>query len=439
MNARANTPPLVELFGTAATILTGETAAEGPSLDLLARLEYLDGADDAAPHRVALLRAAARFQRIFSLPSVVAPGLVALGAEVDAVCLGMRDAPTGGVSGTGLNFRQAFESCVGEGAEYISQFATADDPIVSTTPEQALANATPGVRALWDRLRPHRRDPDAPRTDWTPAANLADGKPSYLPADLCFRRSAELRAIDPPWPLSTGCGAGTDSLDATLHGLLELIERDAVALWLRGGLRPRLVQPGPGATLLDQLRGEVTKRRTWLLDISTDIGVPVVAAVACDDNGFGLCRGSACRPTLAAAADSALMELAQMELGCRLSATKRAVRGDAALNDGDRQHIYRFTAIDVAATAALHPAAPPTPSHDLLTYDKIGLLAVLRERLAAVGLEVYALNLSRPALGIPVTRAIGPGLEMGLASPPGPRLHRAAEFSGADVSRSIAI
>ncbi len=439
MNERANTPPLTQLLGTAATILTGESAAEGPSLDLLARLDYLNGPDDAMPHRVALLRAAALFQRIFSLPSVDAPGLVALGAEVDAGCLGVPNAPTGGVSGTGLNFRQAFETCVGEGVEYISQFATAGDPIISAPPEQAMADATPEIRALWQRLRPHRRDHDAPLMDWAHAANLADGKPAYLPADLCFRRPAELRAIDPPWPLSTGCGAGIDPLDATLHGLLELIERDAVALWLRGGLRPRLIPPGPGATLLPQLRGQQTKRRTWLLDISTDIRVPVVAAVACDDNGFGLCRGSACRPTVAAAADSALMELAQMELGFRISATKRAVRGDDALNDGDRQHIHRFTRINVAATASLHPAVPPTPSHDLLTYDKIELLAVLRERLAAVGLEVYALNLSRPALGIPVTRTIGPGLEMGLASPPGPRLHHAAENSGADVSRSTAI
>jgi ribosomal protein S12 methylthiotransferase accessory factor len=437
MSAQADPLPLLELLETAASILTGGTPARGPSHDLLVRLDYLDGDRDSALHRAALLRAGARFRRLFSIRSEDAPGLVALGAEVDATFLGVPDPPLGSVSGTGLSFRQAFESCVGEGVEYLSQFAAADDPLRSLTTAGVLADATPSLRALWDRLLPYRCDPDAAQTDWTPAANLADGTPAWLPADLCLRRPATVRAIEPPWPLSTGCGAGADPLDATLHGLLELIERDAVALWLRGGLRPRHLPLGPGAALLGRLRGAVKARRTWLLDITSDIGVPVVAAVACNDDGFGLCRGTACRPTLAAAADAALMELAQMELAYRLSATKRAVRGETVLNDTDRQHIHRYTAVDAAATPALHPKVPPSPSHDLLSYDRITILADLRKRLEAVGLEVYALNLTRPALAISVVRTIAPGLEMGLTSPPGPRLRAAAGRSGTDPAMPI--
>ena len=436
------TQKLAESLAAAATILTGDASAHGPSLDLLAELQYLDGAHDAAPHRSALLRAASKFQRIFSIPAEDAPGLVVLGAELDAGCIGLRDTPTGGVSGTGLNFRQAFESCVGEGVEYLSQFAAPDDQFVSLTDNEALRDATPALQALWDRLLPYRRNPDAERpnaerADWTLAANLADGTAVHLPADLCFRRPADVRNLDPPWPLSTGCGAAADALDATLHGLLELIERDAVALWLRGGVRPRVIPPAPGAGLLGQLRGAAPKRRTWLLDITSDIGVPVVAAVACDDTGFGLCRGSACRPTLAAAADAALMELAQMEVAYRISATKQAMRGAEALNNTDREHILRYTAIDVGTTAALHPLAPPAPSCDLLAHDKIAILAGVRKRLEAVGVEVYALNLTRPKLGIAVVRTIAPGLEVGLTSPPGPRLRSAAEEAGIDLTRPI--
>jgi ribosomal protein S12 methylthiotransferase accessory factor len=437
MNAHVETSPLAEVLATAATILAGETAAEGPARDLLVRLDYLDGAQDEAPHRAALLRAAAGFRRVFSLRADDAPGLVALGAEVDAECLGVRDAPIGSVSGTGLNLRQAFESCVGEGVEYIAQFAAPDDALISLTAEGALADATPALRALWQRLQPYRRDPGATRTDWTQAASLADGTPVKVPADLCLRRPAEVRDISPPWPLSTGCGAGIDPLHATLHGLLELIERDAVALWLRGGMRAHAVPPGPGAALLGQLRGQATKRRTWLLDITSDLGVPVVAAAACGENGFGLCRGFACRPTLEAAAEAALMELAQMELAHQLSVTKHAVRGEAALSEGDRQHIRRYTQIDVAATTALHPLAPPRPSCDLLSYDRIAVLTGVRKRLEAAAVEVYAMNLTRPALGIPMTRTIAPNLEMGAASPPGPRLCFAAKRSGVDPTGPV--
>jgi ribosomal protein S12 methylthiotransferase accessory factor len=430
---------LADLLGSAAAILDGEYVAEGPALDLLNRLDYLDDGAEAAPHRAALLRAAAGFRRIFTLRAEDAPGLVALGAEVDAGCLGVADAPVGGVSGTGLSFRQAFESCVGEGVEYIAGFATPADNLVALDAADVMAEATPALRALWTRVQPYRRDPQAPRTDWVAAANLADGSPAWLPADLCLRRPAASRDLDPPWPLSTGCGAGPDPLAATLHGLLELIERDAVALWLRGGVRPRIVPPGPGSEMLARLRGAVTPRRTWLLDITTDIGVPVVAAVACNDGGFGMCRGHACRPTLAAASDAALMELAQMELGYRLSATKRAVRGEAALNHTDRQHIDRYTQLDVATMPVLLPLAPPTASCDLPPNNSITILAGLRKRLDAVGVEVYAMNLTRPELGIPVTRTFAPALEMGLTAPASERLRAVAAGSGMDLARKVVL
>src|SRR6202043_2860258 len=106
-------------------------------------------------------RAASGFQRIFSLLAEDAPGLVALGAEVDAGCIGVREAPTGGVSGTGLSFRQAFESCVGEGVGLISQFASPADDFVSLTAVDALRDATPAMWALWERLLPYRRKPAA--------------------------------------------------------------------------------------------------------------------------------------------------------------------------------------------------------------------------------------------------------------------------------------
>ena len=292
---------------------------------------------------------------------------------------------------------------------------------------------------MWERVQVYRRDPAAERVDWVVAANMADGTPAYLPADLCLRRPAAARDLHPPWPLSTGCGAGTDVLGATLHGLLELIERDAVALWLRGGVRGRAVPPGPGGAVLGALRGSVTTRRTWLLDITNETGVPVVVAVACNPDGFGLCRGSACRPTLAAAADAALMELAQMELGYRLSAAKREVQGEAALNDMDRAHIERYTQPNVANFSILHPLAPSGPSCDLLSYDRIAILAAIRQRLAAVGVEVYAMNLTRPALGIPVSRTFAPGLELGLTAPPGERLRAAAARSGMDPERPVVL
>jgi hypothetical protein len=130
------------------------------------------------------------------------------------------------------------------------------------------------------------------------------------------------------------------------------------------------------------------------------------------------------------------MELAQMEVTYPLSVT---MRGEAALNETDRQHIHRYMRIDVAVTTVLRLLAPPRPSRDLLSYDRITVLAGVRKRPKAAGVEVYTMNLTRPALGITVTPTIAPCLEIGLTSPPGPRLCYAAERSGADPTRAIVL
>jgi ribosomal protein S12 methylthiotransferase accessory factor len=421
--------PLAELFLAAASMLIGETAVEGPPRDLLARLDYLDDKFEQAPHRAALLRAASGFNRIFMLDAADAPGLVTLGAEVDPAGVGVAGAPLASVSGTGLTFRQAFESCVGEGVEHLSQYPARDDFIEQLTGDEALAGASPALRDLWERLLPYR---SGSVTTWTLAADLADGHAVRLPAGICFRRPMGERDIDPPWPLSTGCGAGPDHLSATLHGLLELVERDAVALWWRGGRRARLLPGDAGASVLARLRGGASRRRTWFLDVTTDIAIPVVVAASCNEDGFGLCCGFAARTTVAGAADNAAREMAQMELAWRITDTKRSVRGEAALNAVDRQHLRRFTTIDVAETPALRPLVPPAAPCDLPAHDAITALAEVRARLEAAGLAPCALNLTRDVFAIPVVRAICPGLEPGMTSPPGPRLREAAHLSGCD-------
>ncbi len=413
-------------------MLAGDAPAEGPPGDFLARLEYLDNVHEQIPHRVAMLRAAAGFVRIFALHAPEAPGLVVLGAEIDPACVGMADTPLISVAGTGLTFRQAFESCVGEGIERLSQFVT-DQDIIECLPEgDVLADAVPAWRVMWDRLRACRREHSAVRTDWTMAANFSDGAQVRVPADLCFRRPAYQRDLDPPWPLSIGCAAGPDHLTATVSALLELIERDAVALWWRGGRRARLLPGDHGTAVLARLRGGITRRRSWFLDITNDSTVPVVVAASCNDDGHGLCCGFAARPTLGGAAEAAAREMMQMELGHHLTTMKRTMRGEATLSEADQQHLRRFTSIDVARTLALQPLAPPLPPGDLPLGDGRTVLGALRQRLDAIGVAPCALDLTRPAFGVPVVRVLCPGLDAGPSAPPGPRLQRTAEQFGAD-------
>src|SRR5262249_45708601 len=141
---------------------------------------------------------------------------------------------------------------------------------------------------------------------WVPAYAFSDGSEAWFPADLCYRRAADQQDFVPPLKLSTGCAAGSTIEAATLRALLELIERDAAALWWRGGRCARPVHDDSdagrvGADLLARLRGGQQERRTWLLDITTDIDVPVVTAVSAGADGFGLCVGLGARLTRPAA------------------------------------------------------------------------------------------------------------------------------------------
>lgn len=426
------------VFASAASLLAGEAVTDEAAQALLRQLDYRDDQPGLTPHRVALLRTAARFRRTFAVRAPDAPNLVVLGAEVDPREFGLAAGPVGHVAGTGLTLRQAFEGCVGEGVEYASQFTADDGRLTLLAGDDALAGAPAGWAELWERLGPfRRRDPRVP-TAWTDAASLVDGEPFRVPADLCFRRPADVRDLDPPWPLSTGMGAGIDPLDAALHGLLELVERDAVALWWRGGRPARIVSDASGTAIMGQLRGGPTHRRSWLLDITSDVGVPVIVAASCNDDGFGLCCGFAARTTRALAADAAVREMAQMELAYHLSDMKRQAQGEASLSELDRQHIDRFTRIDVRKTRALSPVPPPAPpAGPPESPGRETALALIRQRLGLLGLSPCIVNQTRAEIGVPAVRALCAGLEAGMTSPPGPRLRAVAAQSGVDPTMAV--
>ena len=411
------------VFAALAAALLAPAAAMPPEVaDLLAWLGLARG-DAAAPHRARLLRAAAGFERIFQLEAPAAPGLVVFGAEVapDALAaapgLGVM-----GVSGTGTTPLAALESCIGEGIELLSQVETPADLA------QQRATPPPGATVA---LPPHW--PQA-GPGWLPLRRLDGAGAAWLPAGLCLRRPGAV----PPWPLSLGCAAGPSLEAAALHGLLELLERDAAALWWRGGLRPRplaLEQPGlAGAVaLLAQLRGGTTGRQSWLLDISTELGVPVVAAVSVAADGGGFCCGTAARLDLAAAAGAALRELCQMELAVAVVAAKQAEAGPAALNARDLGHLRRFHGIRPARCTLLHPRGAPRPVAAAPPAPAAESLARLVARLGAQGLHPLLLPLTRPSLAVPCCRVVCPGLEVEPARLIGPRLQAAmVETGGGD-------
>lgn len=254
-------------------------------------------------------------------------------------------------------------------------------------------------------LVPRAFDPDRER-DWTPLWSLTHGTHRLLPTAMLYfggEPDPELVAD------SNGCAAGNSTAEAVLHGLFELIERDAVALWWHNRTRAPGVDLGalPDGRLAEQVACHAgIGRELWVLDITSDLGVPVMVAVSrrvTDPDGTGerilLGFGAHLDPTVAAR--RAVAEVNQM----------LPLDGVAPepTQDPDWLVWCRCTAADAphvlpAGTAA--PAAALRARGADLRDEVSGLVATL----AAHDLEVLVLDQTRPDIGLPVVRVVVPGL-----------------------------
>ncbi|QOZ72821.1 YcaO-like family protein [Bradyrhizobium arachidis] len=360
----------------------------------------------ASPELVALT---GRLSRAFSIASPFAPGFHCIGGEIVIVPDPSAMAGVGArlsVTGNGETQATALVSCLGEAAEYLSQFERPGDiaATVAACDRTRLVSDGWVGQAVSGANRP---------IDCVNAVDAATGEAGLLPADLCLRRPQERRAIDPVVALSSGAAAGPSFEAATLRAVLELCERDAAAMWWLGGHRPKgfaLEHPvtKAGAELIGRLRKGESTRRTMLLDITTDIGVPVVAAVSLGRDGREMACGLSSRLAASDAARAAVLEMCQMELAAPVAAAKRAESGDAALNEADRRHLRR-AAFAAENCALLQPRAMSAEAASLPTAaDGLkGLVSHLRDR----GIRLFLVDHTRHDLGVAVARAVSPDLQ----------------------------
>ncbi|MGL4243535.1 MAG: YcaO-like family protein, partial [Beijerinckiaceae bacterium] len=271
--------------------------------------------DDLDPQRVAELASlspectpaltglTARFERFFLLSSPASPGLTCIGGSARLTAGEEASAGASSISATGtaLSLELAALSCLGETADLLSPLERQGD----------IASCM-GAGPMLDGWLGQAASRAAGAFDCIEGFRCIDGAPALLPADLCLRRPSVRRAIEPVGPLSSGVAAGADTSSALLRAVLELVERDAAAMWWLGG-RPGRECPtegsssvGASATLAALRRGD-GRRMTSLIDITTELGVPVAAAVSRDRDGRDIAIGIAARLSLDEAATAAIL------------------------------------------------------------------------------------------------------------------------------------
>jgi ribosomal protein S12 methylthiotransferase accessory factor len=256
-----------------------------------------------------------------------------------------------------------------------------------------------------------------------------------VPADWCLRRPSGGPLGIPSAALSTGCAAGASFETAAARALLELVERDAAAIWWIGGRRAKPLsaesaEMTEAVGLLRGLRLKGSDRTSWLLDITTDLAIPCTAAVSVDAAGRGLACGLAARLAAEQAARAAILEMCQMELALQVVEAKRRERGEQAFNEVDRRHLGRAAIIDAGCCDLLHPVGCPNRERGQAADGANGELAALRDAFAHSHIEAVLVDLTRPETGIAVVHAVAPTLQMMPGDWTTERLHRVLERTG---------
>jgi ribosomal protein S12 methylthiotransferase accessory factor len=125
---------------------------------------------------------------------------------------------------------------------------------------------------------PTRFDPSA-RIDWSPVWSLRDQRFKYLPTSLLYffyRGPGQINAD------SNGCAAGNTLAEAIVQGFLELMERDAYAIWWYNRLqRPAVDLHRFEDSYIRDLQTQLgdAGRRLWVLDVTNDLGIPTFVAI----------------------------------------------------------------------------------------------------------------------------------------------------------------
>ena len=211
---------------------------------------------------------------------------------------------------------------------------------------------------------------------------------------------------------TNGIAAGRRLAGALLHGLCEVVERDAVCLWgykSDAAAKDSAVLPAAfGDATVDGLANKIARAgyRLRLFDQTSNIGVPVIYAVLSPADGadkhFDVATGASCHPVAAVAARRAIVEAAQTRITNIAGARDDIVEGEY------EQELGRSIAVLTEDT----PAARPAPAGLPAGTGEADLIAALQAGLAKAGLQrIVVIPLGGEHIGINVAKIYVPGLE----------------------------
>lgn len=269
---------------------------------------------------------------------------------------------------------------------------------------------------------------------WAKGEDLFRHEPIFVPYDLVTMNTVTSPEYSPTFLISTdGLASGNHLLEAVVHGLCEVIERDAMALWYASPRPPVPVDvtsvDDPGCRrLVELVHGADSELVVW--DITSDVGIPTYACYVLEQpsrqslRGLGFYHGFGCHLDPTIALFRAMIEAVQGRVtfisGSRddLFHDDYVQLRDASLLKGMWDEIEAGRAGEISVGTRKNRA----------TESFEGDLRVLLEAIATAGFDTVAVvDLSKEEIGIPVVKVVVPGL----ASIPTPEAQTGARVKAA--------
>ena len=251
--------------------------------------------------------------------------------------------------------------------------------------------------------------------EWTGIWSITKHRFKLVPTSYLFYYYPESTRESMCWADSNGCAAGKSITDAVRRGLYEVIERDSVAIWWYN----RLKKPGVDLASFQYQYFDsfvrdylVLNRDVWVLDITTDLGIPSFVAISKVSNGNpeDILIAFGCHLSAKIAIERALCEMNHL-LPAVLPSNKLPT-GDYPYPD--RSQIWWWKNATVKNQDYLLPQKEvkfrTAAEYDLNTPESYARqVQIVCDILAANGLEVFVANQSRPDIKVPVVKVIVPG------------------------------
>ena len=250
--------------------------------------------------------------------------------------------------------------------------------------------------------------------EWTPVWSLTHQTFKYLPTAFCYYGYPLPKGSRFCFADSNGNAAGNTLEEAILQGFMELVERDSVALWWYNRLKRPAVDLGSfDEPYLQALQDyyKTQQRDLWVLDITSDLNIPVFAAVSrrtdrpIEDIMLGF--GAHFDPKIAIL--RAVTELNQSlpfdhiaELDSNAVPLEQDLKDWLTTATLDNQP---YLAPDTRVVPKVYADYSQRWSEDLRD-DVLTCVEIAAQR----GLETLVLDQTRPDIGLSVVKVIVPGL-----------------------------